>query len=466
LIHDSLIRAASFGGADVRELVPSSKEPLSAFAACWFLWRDRNAKLEVHTPPVPGDLIRERYSAGENEDVTSFFYDAFWIALYVGFCANGNDYSMIHPGLGKDNLGWLPMGLAKLEEIAREIAEARLAPTFSAVYAETVDVKPVQWNPAPERDYTQYLAFNETLRRIAVDLHFFSLTEPSNTRVPASELSLARQSAHWSNEIWVTRNVGDRIPLLDRDGAAALLTDEARALSGKVTEFSERSERWAQLADFARLYGDGRQAEFIAHSAECLIGYGWRKDLAAMESLDAVVELSAKDPAVTRARLDTLVPIVEVITEFTDGDETNHVRSELIEVVAKVAPERLPSLYKHHLSNDDHSYADECLIELAKVMDLGTPECGALARTFLDEGTLSVLEDRAANEPAARVLLAGQNVFLGRTLETRREIKATEEELSDREKVAAKVDPTSFSYEDFAGVVKAAAQFITGTAKN
>ena len=82
--------------------------------------------------------------------------------------------------------------------------------------------------------------------------------------------------------------------------------------------------------------------------------------------LDAVVELSAKDPAVTRARLDTLVPIIEVITEFTDGDETNHVRSELIEVVAKVAPERLPSLYEHHLSTDDHAYADECLIDSRK----------------------------------------------------------------------------------------------------
>ena len=232
---------------------------------------------------------------------------------------------------------------------------------------------------------------------------------------------MARQSAHWSDEIWVTRNVGDRIPLLDKDGATALLTDEAKALSAKVTEFSERSERWTQLANLALLYEDGRQAEFLAHAAECLVGYGWRKDLGAMDVLDAVVELSAKDPAVTRARLDTLVPIIDVITEFTDGDETNHVRSELIEVVAKVAPERLPSLYEHHLSTDDYSYADECLIELAKVMDLESPEGAALARTFLDERTLGVLEDRAVNEPAARELLDGQGAFLGRPPKARRE---------------------------------------------
>ncbi len=102
-----------------------------------------------------------------------------------------------------------------------------------------------------------------------------------------------------------------------------------------------------------------------------------------MDVLDAVVELSAKEPAVTRARLHTLAPIIEVITDFTDGDETNHVPSELIEVLANVAPERLPSLYEHHLSTDDYSYADQCLIELAKVMDLESPAVAALARSFL-----------------------------------------------------------------------------------
>ena len=354
LIHDMLIRAGSFAGADVRELVPLDEEPLSVFAASWFLWRDGEAKLEVHIPPVPGDLIRDWYSHGENADVTSFFYDAFWIALYVGLRAKGNDYSTIQPGLGKDNLGWLPKGLAKLEETAREIAEGRLTPAFSAAYAKTADVEPVRWPPAPEREHAQYRAFSESLRRIAVDLHFLALSDPNNTRVPASELCVARQSAHWSDEIWVTRSVSDRIPLLDNDGATALLTDEAKALTERVTEFSERSERWTQLANLARLYRDGRESEFLAHAAECLVGYGWRKDLGAMDVLDAVVELGAKNPAVTRARLDALVPIIDVITEFTDGDETNHVRSELIEVVAKVAPERLPSLYEHHLSTDDY----------------------------------------------------------------------------------------------------------------
>lgn len=455
-IHDALIRAASFAGADARELVSVGNDSFSAFAACWFLWRDRDAKLDVYIPPVPRGLIREQYSLVENSDVTSFFYDAFWIALYVALRAKGRDYSMIHPGLDEDDGGWLPQGLTKLEGIAWNIAEGLIPATFSAIYTGVVDIKPIQWRGNREREYEQYRSFKEALRRIAVDLHFLGHSE-DNTRIPASELNLARRSSHWSDEIWVTRNVGDRIPLLDKDGAAALLTDEAKTLSTKITEFSERSERWTQLANLALLYDDGRQAEFLAHAAECLVGYGWRKDLGAMDVLDAVVELCMKDQVVTQARIDTIVPIIEVITEFTDGDETNHIRSELIETVAKVAPERLPSLYEHHLSADDYSYADECLIELAKIVDLESPEGAALVRTFLDERTIEVLEDRAVNEPVARELLDNQEAFLGCTGKARRETKSTKAlELSEQEEETIKVDPTSFGYKDFAAVVEAA----------
>ena len=90
-------------------------------------------------------------------------------------------------------------------------------------------------------------------------------------------------------------------------------------------------------------------------------------------------------------------------------------------------------------------------------MDLESPEGAALARTFLDERTIGVIEDRAVSEPAARALLDGQNAFLGRPPKSRCEIKATEKEPSELEKEAAKVDPTSLGYEDFAAVVEAAA---------
>lgn len=453
LLNDALIRAASLAGADVRKLVRVRSDCLSAFAACWFLWRDYDVKLTIHVPLVLRSITRQVYLEGEHEDIASFFYDEFWIALYVGLCAKGRKYAMVPHGLAEEDLGWLPQGLAKLEQIARGIAEGQLAPTFAVIYTRAADILPVRWEAASKREYQQYCAFSEAMRRIAVDLHFLGLSDPNNPKVAASELNSARQSVHWSDEMWVIRNVNNRIPLLDKDGSAALLTDEADALSTKVTEFGERSERWTQLADLALLYGDKRQAKFLSRAAECLIGYGWRKDLSALDVLDATVELSARDPGVTRARLDTLAPIIEVITEFTDGDETNHVISKFIEVVAKVAPERLPCLYEHHLSFDSYSYADECLIEFAKIMDLECPAGTALARTFLDSRTLRVLEDRAVNEPNARALLDKQNTFLGRSQKINLEVTPTEEKGSRLEKDISSINPSSFCCDEFSTLI-------------
>jgi hypothetical protein len=253
----------------------------------------------------------------------------------------------------------------------------------------------------------------------------------------------------------VIRNEEHRIRLLDDAGTAALLDDEARRLLENVTEFSDRAERWAQLADLARLYQNDRAAEFLAHAAECLVSYGSHKDLGAMDTLDAVVHLAKRDPAVTLTRLDKLAPIIDVITEFTDGDETDHVRSEFIEVVAKLAPGWLSSLYEHHLSNDEYRYADECLIEFMKTVELDSREGAALARTLLDERTLGILEERAANELTARALLDKQNSFLGRTPRAREELKTKQEQISNSENEAVEIDPTSFGADDFAGLVKA-----------
>jgi hypothetical protein len=455
MADDALVRVGSLKGADVRALVAPDIEEISLFTACWFLWRDRSANYTVHINRPPTNLLREHYSRTEIPDVEEFYYDSFWGALRAELIARSEEYSINYPSLNDGNAGWLPTGLDKLEQSAREIATGGLTPTFSAIYVASKDIAPVEWGASPEREYAQYRGFRDALRRIAIDLHLLGVTDPANTRIPASEFAIARRSPHWLDGIWVIRNAESRIPLLDEAGASALLDDEARRLLENVTEFSERGERWVQLADLARLYQNNRAEEFLAHAAECLIGYGHHKDLGAMDVLDAVVQLAKKDPAVTLARLDKLAPIIDAITGFTDGDETDRVRSEFIELVAKLAPGRLRSLYEHHLSNDEYRHADECLIEFMKTVALDSREGAALARTLLDERTLGILEERAANELTARELIDKQNSFLGRTPRAREELKTKQEQISNLENGAVEIDPTSFGADDFAGLVSA-----------
>lgn len=450
---DELVRCAGLLGADAGALIPKDAESVSPFTACWFLFRGQEAPAQVHIAAVPENLNKERYAHGANGDVTSFFYDSFWSALYAVLCANGNDCSLVPRDLGAGDPDWIPQGLEKLEQIACNVASGSTRADFAAVYTDSEDLQKVQFPPSSETARAQYVSFCDALRRIATDLHLVGSAARGEDRVPIAVLAAARKSLHWSDEIWIAKSAAARIPLFEDDAAALMLADEASKLWSTVVEFSERSERWTQLADVARIYRDPMQSTYLVHAAECLVGYGWRKDLGALDVLDAVSELHARDPSATRRRLEALVPIVNVITEFTDGDETNHVRSSLIDVVSGALPAFLPSLYEHHLDNDEHSYADECLIEFVKTTDLSLAESRALARTLLASRTLKVLESRASSDESARQLLDQQLTLLGGHPPPPKRYQPSN--AKDRPRVTARRDPGSFAIDEFRSLVSA-----------
>lgn len=449
-VINEIIRFAGFDGADARELIARSDGPISPFAACWFLSRGHDLTSDVRHADVPSGLIQGRYSYGLNEGLAGFFCDSFWSALYAAFRAGGAPYSLIPQDLGGDP-GWISLGLSKLEEVASKIATGAIAPDFAAVYDGTAGLRPVVHGPSPEEDYTQYIAFCEALRRISFDLQ---LVAGNGDRVAESTLDSVRCSLHWSDEIWVARTSESRVPILKPAAAAMMLAEEAKKLQSTVVEFSERSERWTLLADVARLYDDAEQSAYLRHAAECVVGYGWRKDPGVFEVLDAISFVHTKDPSATRDWLETVTPIVNVITEFTDGDETRHARSELIEVVNKRLPEFLPALYDHHIEADEHSYADECLIEFVESMDLELEDSGAIARTLVDARTLIALEKRAVGDSFARRLFDDQIAFLGGRPPIPKRYESDNSET--RRENSQEQDPTSFGPEAFIDVLSAA----------
>ena len=453
---DALVRVGSFHGANAASFIIVREHEISLFSACCLLWKNPTSQHVVYMTPIPKDLLRERYSLTSNHDVEVFLIESFWAALRAGLMAGDAPYEIVHPGFDRTNAGWLWIGLEKLVEIASDLAQGHFQAAFSTVFLGLHDLKPMHWGEASEREYAQYRAFRDAIRQIALDLHLLGITDAANTKISAVDFAIARGSEHWLDESWINHNADQRVCFVEKQGVDTLLDDEAERLLKTVTEFGERGEQWATLADLANIYDNERATEFLTHAAECLVGYGYRKDLSAVETLEAVEELADVDRAVACKRLDALAPIIDAITDFTDGDETRHARSILIGVVAKVAPERLLSLYEHHISVDEYSYADECLIEFAKVANLDSAEGAALARTFLDERTLGILEKRAEGESAARTLIDAQNAMLGRASRAQSEPNIREHELSDQEKEAERIDPTSFSPSDFARLIKAA----------
>ncbi len=455
ILNEFVLRSALFRGAAPDPLLTAPLEETSAFVAVWRRRRKPSDEGLFYVPPLPQDLARERMSPNDTLDLKQFYYEQFWLTLSIAMKAAG-PFSMVRPARGINGQSVLDVALDCLEVLAKDVATGALPFGFSSPYLAAADVPVIFFQGRNDTELSIYRSFRDALGLIALDLHLMGLTDPTKPQVAADEFAVARSSVHWVDELWISSNIRNRVPLFDKAGVVTMLDELRDVLEEKISEFNERGEQWTHYANLAHLYGVEGARELIRRAADCAIGYGYRKDLGAIDILDAIENVHTRDSSRTREWLDKLIPIIDEITEFTDGDETNHVRSRLIQTVAKTDLERLPLFYTRHLAVDDWQYADECLQEFMKVVDLITPEAAALAGTLLDLTTIGVLEDRAEVDPAAAVLLQQQLQFLGtRPIERKREYSSTDRELTEAERRAVTRSPTVFGPSSFAKVAAA-----------
>lgn len=448
LIHEHVLRAALFKGANPRPLIKATPSDLTPFTASWLLKSGIEKAVGFHSAPPPADLLRERYSIGANPELSRYFIEFFWTALSVCYQADG-EFSFLYPSRDSEKLGWMEAALLCFEDTARGIAAGRISMTYAAIFVAADALDSLDHVGPNDRNGAQYRAFRMCLHDLALDIHLLGLTDPHEPRISEREFELARQTIHWVDEFWIDQNMANQLPLLDKVAAEALIQRASANLANKVSEFMERSDRWTQLARFALIYGLGDPIAIVRRSAECLVGYGWRKDLGASDILDAIQHVHAVNPVKTKEWIGKVTPIIDEITNFTDGDETDHVRSDLIETVSATLPDHLSCFYRRHISQDEWRYADIALEAALGSIDLGSAPAKGLCGTLLDDKMLGILEKRGKTEPEAQVLLQKQHKFLGRTSINVVATEKSSEPLSAEDEAALKQDPTKVPADQF-----------------
>jgi hypothetical protein len=447
-IQEHVLRAALFKGANPRHLIKITDTDLTPFTAAWLLKVGVVKSVGFRRAPPPEDLLRDRYSIGSNPELSRFLREFFWTALCVSYQADG-EFSLLYPSRDNEKLGWLEGALLCLEDTARAIAAGDLAANYSTIYVAADALESLDHVGPNDRNGAQFRAFKFCLPELALDLHLLGLTDPHKPQISQAEFDLARQTLHWIDEFWINQNMDNQLPLLDKAVANAFIEQASTALSGKVSEFNERSNHWTQLASLASLYGVGDPSALMRRAAECLVGYGWRKDLGAMDVLDAIQQVHAVDPSRTKDWIELATPIIDEITNFTDGDETDHVRSELISTVSVVIPEYLPSFYTRHIAEDEWRYADLTLEAALSTIDLSSKEAAALSGTLLDDQMLSALEKRGTTDANAGPLRQKQLKFLARSNPSASTAESPKESPSADEVAALQQDPTKIPPDKF-----------------
>lgn len=446
-IYDEIVRTCCAIGADITVRLPVPTEAIPPLSACWFRLRRPKLPHQMFVPVAAAKLFSDDRRFGRNLGLEAFFVNVFFSALATSLVAEG-DHSYVYPGVPRGNIGWMRLAIDTLENTARQVSIGELD-GFTAPWLGAADVAELKHGPNTESDFLLYVSFKRALLKIALDLHLIS-ADGATSDVSGASLEVARASVHWSDEIWLTENVENQKAILDASGAATLMKEVATKEAATVTQFQERCERWVELARFCDLYELGGSRLFMVRASECLIGYGYHKDVWAIDVLDAVRETHQAGARPALPFLKDLVPIIDEITEFTDGDETDYVRSEMIEVVAQTYPERLPQFFRHYLANDEWRYADETLRQFTHVQGFDSDFERALPETYLDHHTLYQLEKEAARSSIAGSLHTAQIAFLGGAPEDRHDLRGTVRKKPRK----PRRDPTKLGASDFSGLVK------------
>ncbi len=205
------------------------------------------------------------------------------------------------------------------------------------------------------------------------------------------------------------------ISLLSAEAYEYLVNYKLKRLSETVEVFPDRTTVYVEIAALARTEEMAKAEEFLLKAADNLLGYGYHKDsylLDLMEAVDFCVAIETNKEKID-GWLSRLSPVVENVTEYTDGDETGYFKLDLAELFGKYD---IKLLYKNYYAQADIEelfHAEDLFRIIIRSMDYGTDTEIALGSTALDKDSFEELEKVAEDKEGAKRSLKTITDYLG-----------------------------------------------------
>ena len=361
---------------------------------------------------IGGDGSDARFA----EDTREIVYEVFFAALATGLSGGkAQGWSNI-PANAETT--WLSEAIRALERLAGGIAEGWKAshhwPALQDIYRDFDLQQPTSPSHNVQR---RFISVRLAFRDVAVDLCTTARCLDANALIDMSDIESVAMSPFWLDELWLDSFTERRLPLHTPEAAQALVERVKHDLDTKITEFIERTTYAAKLAMFA--FDNGlvplAQNEF-RRAVGCLLGYGWRKDLFALEVLESLDLLAKNGDTDAREAMLDLAGEFEAITDYTDGDETDHAREEYYEAIAAHFPERVSGCYAHLIQDEEWRYAQALAIAFAETDQVESRTGRALLESYIVPRELIALEKTSAARPHTKTAIAAVQQKTGRAL--------------------------------------------------
>ena len=263
---------------------------------------------------------------------------------------------------------WLGRAARALERIADDVAirwrVSHDLPSLLEFYS-AFELEPPR-SAASGRTDSASVGVGIALRDIAIDLCTIAYGLDANSLIQPEHVTDLPKLPFWSDDPWLETFVERRLRLHSQSAAQVLVERGGRSLDHEISEFTDRATKTAQLALFAANHDLTSDANALLRRAfGCILGYGWRKDLFALQVLESLEMLIQSGDTDASTILLGLAGEFVAIPEYTDRDETPVILEDYYESIPKYFPERTPDCYAHLLSTQEWHYAERLALSFA-----------------------------------------------------------------------------------------------------
>jgi hypothetical protein len=345
---------------------------------------------------------------------------SFFKMAYYAFVSSNllEKTSLIDDWISKAPTPYVRDLLNRTNRLAAETASAarnKITIQFSNSYRYFEDAqRPRHWTS--DREASEIAdGMQAALTEITFDLIYLQGEWVTQGTVTIDDMQTVLSSPFSDRWDWLASYVQFNSPFLPESVLTWLIDKFEASVDDTVDIFPTRAERYSKLALVSVMHNRGaEEAErLLLKVVSNNISYGSHKDMLIYSMLEIAESCHNNGMEGAERWLLSLAPAIAHINEFTDGDETGYLPKKLGESLARISPNRLPDYYLWLSRQEEYFDARSVFQELIRIMDFADPFALAIARTGLDQGSLSVLRERAeaGNLLAADILKEMVSLF-------------------------------------------------------
>lgn len=284
------------------------------------------------------------------------------------------------------------------------------------VFAPFSDLNILKW-PEDRGSLGFQDALRDTIDQIIKDLISIKRYQGVDYQISVVDYNVITGKPPFYSKTDVVTLVLDSNELLLKEDLYKKIKDEdINKLATTINYFPERATDYAHIAKLARLYGDVELSKsLLKKAADNLLGYGYHKDTYFFDVLEAIgfcAQGGVESDKVNRW-VEKLIPLIDSVGDFTDGDETHYLPSYLADFLAKQNSTLLYKYYHWAADKEKFYYSEDLFKSVIKSLDFRDDVQIALASTALDEKSFSELKQISdTNSDAAKALNVIQS-YLG-----------------------------------------------------